>query len=206
MEQIDHEHRELYNDMDSSTDTFIDEDINIDAAEELESDDICQDAERQLGSLGPTEDEPDPFEPSNDLMSQNICVILVAIVCNKPAAHKMGGFGSHSHTNLHTSCWITQADKDKARAFVKDSNLQSLSPLAFAPQYTQLSRLLYFNLVEQIMIDPMHNLFLSLVKTHFYNIWVQSKILWAGHELKVLHEMLANVSTYYCLNPANKVL
>jgi hypothetical protein len=40
-----------------------------------------------------------------------------------------------------------------ARAkFVKD----------YATRYTQLSRLPYFNLVEQIVIDPMHNLFLGM--------------------------------------------
>ncbi|KAG2036333.1 hypothetical protein BDR03DRAFT_1011868 [Suillus americanus] len=61
-----------------------------------------------------------------------------------------------------------------------------------ATRYTQLSHLPYFNLVEQIVIDPMHNLFLGLVKTHFYNIWVQSKILRPNHELDVLHEMLAD--------------
>jgi hypothetical protein len=31
----------------------------------------------------------------------------------------------------------------------------------FATRYTQLSRLPYFNIVEQIIIDPMHNLFLG---------------------------------------------
>jgi hypothetical protein len=61
--------------------------------------------------------------------------------------------------------------------------------------YTQLSRLPYFDLVQQIVIDPMHNLFLGLVKTHFYNIWVQNKILHPNHELAKLHEMLADVST-----------
>ena len=47
-------------------------------------------------------------------------VILVAVVCDKPAAHKIGGFGSHSHTNLCHACWITQADKDKAKAFLQN--------------------------------------------------------------------------------------
>jgi hypothetical protein len=34
---------------------------------------------------------------------------------------------------------------------------------------------------------------IGLVKTHFYHIWVQSKILREKHELRVLHEMLADV-------------
>ncbi|KIJ06688.1 hypothetical protein PAXINDRAFT_158658 [Paxillus involutus ATCC 200175] len=143
-----------------------------------------------------------------------IRVVLVAVVCDKPAAHKVGGFGSHSHTNLCTCCWITQAEKDKARAFVKDAfkprtNIEQrelgeryrmLTTAAarknfvkeHATRYTQLSRLPYFDLVDQIIIDPMHNLFLGLVKTHFYNIWVQGKILRANHELDIFHEMLAD--------------
>jgi len=44
-------------------------------------------------------------------------VILVAVVCDKPAAHKVRGFGSHSHTNFCTLCWITTHDKSKPAAF-----------------------------------------------------------------------------------------
>ncbi|KAG1826357.1 hypothetical protein EV424DRAFT_1345673 [Suillus variegatus] len=62
----------------------------------------------------------------------------------------------------------------------------------FATRYTQLSRLPYFDLVNQVVIDPMHNLFLGLVKTHFYNIWVQGKVLRPNHELTAFHDMLAN--------------
>jgi hypothetical protein len=41
------------------------------------------------------------------------------------------------------------------KTFVKD----------FATRYTQLSRLPYFNIVEQVIIDPMHNLFLGKCAT-----------------------------------------
>jgi hypothetical protein len=44
-------------------------------------------------------------------------VILVAVVCNKPATHKVGGFGSHSHTNFYTLCWISTHDKTKPATF-----------------------------------------------------------------------------------------
>ena len=37
-------------------------------------------------------------------------VALVAVVCDKPAAHKMGGFGSHSHTRFCTRCKVKQSD------------------------------------------------------------------------------------------------
>ncbi|KAG1722490.1 uncharacterized protein EDB91DRAFT_1240213 [Suillus paluster] len=61
-----------------------------------------------------------------------------------------------------------------------------------ATHYTQLACLPYFDLVEQIVINPMHNLFLGLVKTHFYNIWVQNKILQPNHEVTKFHEMIAD--------------
>ncbi|KAG1846632.1 hypothetical protein F4604DRAFT_1688312 [Suillus subluteus] len=112
-------------------------------------------------------------------------VILVAVVCDKPAAHKIGG----------------NEDKDKPQSFQKGgeryrSLTTSSARKAFVKEhttrYTQLSCLPYFDLVEQIVVDPMHNLFLGLVKTHFYNIWVQSKILRANHELNTFHDMLAD--------------
>lgn len=65
-----------------------------------------------------------------------------------------------------------------------------------ATHYTQLSCLPYFDLVQQIVIDPMHNLFLGLVKTYFYNIWVQNKILQPNHELTKWHELLTDVRTF----------
>ncbi|KAG2066579.1 hypothetical protein BDR04DRAFT_1121104 [Suillus decipiens] len=113
------------------------------------------------------------------------------------------------------ACWINIANKDKPSAFTAGAfkvrtneehceldeqycNLTTANACKnfvkeFATRYTQLSRLPYFNIVEQVIIDPMHNLFLGLVKTHFYNIWVQSKILQPTHELQMLHEMLADL-------------
>jgi hypothetical protein len=127
-------------------------------------------------------------------------VILVAVVCDKPAAHKIGGFASHSHTNFCTLCWISVLDKGKPTAFQNEgvsfiflTSYQVLTPTtAFrrrtneehrrlgesyrqlstptarknfvkdhATRYCQLPRLPYFNLVKQIVIDPMHNLFLG---------------------------------------------
>ncbi|KIK79761.1 hypothetical protein PAXRUDRAFT_36357 [Paxillus rubicundulus Ve08.2h10] len=143
-----------------------------------------------------------------------VCVILVAVICDKPAAHKMGGFASHSHTNFCTTCWILLNNKDKEMMFQKGAfkpqtnqeqcNLSEhyhklMNPTQkknfvkeHATCYTQLAHLPYFNLIDQIIIDPMHNLFLGLVKMHFYNIWIQRKILRPNHELAKLHEMLAD--------------
>jgi hypothetical protein len=127
-------------------------------------------------------------------------VVLVAAMCDKPAAHKIGGFASHSHTLFCTLCWITSHDKEKPTAFQKGgmsflfAQCTAIShPTAFRPRtneehrrlgeeyrrlstitarksfvksyatrYTQLSHLPYFSLTEQIVIDPMHNLFLGM--------------------------------------------
>ncbi|KAG2059487.1 hypothetical protein BDR06DRAFT_967985 [Suillus hirtellus] len=105
------------------------------------------------------------------------------VICDKLAAHKLGGFTSHFHTNFCTLFGHGQMKNSKNLNFVKKH----------ATRYAQLSHLPYFNLVEQIVIDPMHNLYLGLVKTHFCNIWVQGKILRANHELNVFHDMLADV-------------
>ncbi|KIO14402.1 hypothetical protein M404DRAFT_18570 [Pisolithus tinctorius Marx 270] len=91
---------------------------------------------------------PTELQPEGRL----VCVALVVVICDKPAAHKIGGFASHSHTYFCTECWISVADKTNPNAFQQG----------------------------------------GLVKTHFYNIWVQSKILQPNHELAMLHSMLTD--------------
>jgi hypothetical protein len=48
-----------------------------------------------------------------------IRIALVAVVCDKPAAHKLGGFGSHSHRYFCTRCWVEQELKATPAAFAK---------------------------------------------------------------------------------------
>ncbi len=48
-----------------------------------------------------------------------IHVAWVAVVCDKPAAHKLGNFGSHSHKFFCTKCWITQEAKATPAAFAR---------------------------------------------------------------------------------------
>ncbi|KAI0736043.1 hypothetical protein C8Q76DRAFT_297214 [Earliella scabrosa] len=64
----------------------------------------------------------------------------------------------------------------------------------YATRWSELARLPYFDMCRMIVIDPMHNLFLGLVKTHFYHIWVQLKIFRKNHELRKLHEVLDKLS------------
>ncbi len=48
---------------------------------------------------------------------RRVRVILAGVICDKPAAHKLGGFGSHAHTFFCTRDWISQAMKATADAF-----------------------------------------------------------------------------------------
>lgn len=85
-----------------------------------------------------------------------------------------------------------------------------------ATRWSELARLPYFDMCRMIVIDPMHNLFLGmcsagettfyviyrpvfegLVKTHFYHIWVQLKILRKSKELRRLHGILERVGACY---------
>ncbi|RXW14351.1 hypothetical protein EST38_g11510 [Candolleomyces aberdarensis] len=145
-------------------------------------------------------------------------VILLCICCDKPAAHKLGGFGSHSHTFFCTRCWIRQSEKADPRSFLKDgfrprhdhehrmhgeayANLTTTKAREDftklnAARWSEFARLPYFDMVRSIIIDPMHNLLLGLVKTHFYHIWVQGKILRPTKELRMLHGILADMPSY----------
>ena len=48
---------------------------------------------------------------------RRVRVILVCVCCDKPAAHKLGGFGAHSHTFFCTRCWIKQSEKATGKSF-----------------------------------------------------------------------------------------
>ncbi|KAH9852401.1 hypothetical protein C2E23DRAFT_860058 [Lenzites betulinus] len=65
---------------------------------------------------GPRETDPDQTQrPGGRLVR----VALVGVFCDKPAAHKIGGFGSHAHTFFCTRDWISQGLKATVAAFTK---------------------------------------------------------------------------------------
>lgn len=53
-------------------------------------------------------------------------VILVGVFCDKPVAHKIGGFGLHTHTFFCTRNWITQGLKATIAAFTKGGKSSAL--------------------------------------------------------------------------------
>lgn len=56
-------------------------------------------------------------------------VALVGIICDKPAAHKLGGFGSHSHRCFCTCCWIEQQDKASPKSFARGGKRRHVNGL-----------------------------------------------------------------------------
>lgn len=48
---------------------------------------------------------------------RRVRVVLLGVICDKPAAHKLGGFGSHSHNLFCTRCWIHKDKKAEPEAF-----------------------------------------------------------------------------------------
>lgn len=50
-------------------------------------------------------------------------VALVAVVCDKPAAHKLGGFGAHSHHLFCTKCWVNKDAKASPASFQENGML-----------------------------------------------------------------------------------
>ncbi|KAK0470420.1 uncharacterized protein EV420DRAFT_1616565 [Desarmillaria tabescens] len=150
----------------------------------------------------------------------------IGVICDKPAAHKLGGFGSHSHTNFCHHCWISLSEKQTAAAFQSDackprSHEEQFTLMkeylallnetqwktfvsTYATRWCELARLPYFDVCRMIVIDPMHNLLLGLVKTHFYNIWIQLNVLHKNKELRHFHDILVqlNIPAYLGRLPA----
>ncbi|CDO74258.1 hypothetical protein BN946_scf184642.g3 [Trametes cinnabarina] len=66
----------------------------------------------------------------------------------------------------------------------------------FGTRWTVFSRLPYFDVTRMMVIDPMHNLLLGVVKTQWYSRWIKGGALRADteagnkRELSVLHDFL----------------
>lgn len=145
-------------------------------------------------------------------------VILVVLACDKPAAHKLGGFGSHAHRLFCTKCWVSQADKATPKSFLRDGFRQrtdkehrammdeylkcgtATARAAFvtlnATRYAELSRLPYFDICQMVVIDPMHNLFLGKPTIDV------SECLMANKGPQVLSRHISIISGYKIISSA----
>jgi hypothetical protein len=116
---------------------------------------------------------------------------LIAVVCDLPAARKLGGFASFHHQHFCSVChctkfkegygstdyesWHRRTDSEcrkfsEAFAQAPDAASQNAVFEASGIRYSELSRLPYFDLARCIVVDAMHNLFLGLIREHFHNI------------------------------------
>ncbi|KAF7372541.1 alcohol dehydrogenase [Mycena venus] len=111
---------------------------------------------------------------------------------------KVGGFSDHRATNFPcTRCKISHKDiqtpagmkvdafprrdnqehRAKAAEYSKISEDDKKARDAFASlygsRYFELSRLTYFDPIRQIIIDPMHCIFLGLIKTNWLDAWIR---------------------------------
>ncbi|KAI0764182.1 hypothetical protein BD413DRAFT_494895 [Trametes elegans] len=150
---------------------------------------------------------PGPKETDPDQTQQYVNILVT---------HKMGGFGSHAHTFFCTRDWISKGLKATLVAFThggfaartndhhrrmmaeyrakETRHAQEEYAQAYATRWSALARLPYFDMVRMIVVDPMHNLFLGLVKTHFYHIWIQLRIFRKTKELRRFHDILAKLN------------
>ncbi|KAF5332890.1 hypothetical protein D9758_017886 [Tetrapyrgos nigripes] len=115
-------------------------------------------------------------------------VILICVICDKPAAHKLGGFGSHSHTFFCTRCWIKLSEKATAAAFQKNAFMPRThrQHAAHGHQYSNLD-------TKKAREDFVKQHAARLVKNHFYSIWILFKVLRKTQELKRFHDILSQI-------------
>jgi hypothetical protein len=116
---------------------------------------------------------------------------LIAVICDLPAARKVGGFAAFSHMHFCSVCHCHRKKEgygntnydgwkrrtaDECRTFAEqykaaenEKERQSIFDSA-GLRWSELLRLPYFDPARFIVVDAMHNLFLGLVKEHFDGI------------------------------------
>ncbi|KAJ7703334.1 hypothetical protein B0H17DRAFT_1194520 [Mycena rosella] len=129
---------------------------------------------------------------------RRVRVILVAVCCDHPAMCKVGGFSDHKSSDFPcTRCHIKHDDiqthaglrvdafpardgeqhKKESAEYAKipedNKKVRDAFARAFGTRYFQFSRLTYFDPVRQIIIDPMHCIFLGIVKTQWLDAWIK---------------------------------
>lgn len=120
-----------------------------------------------------------------------VFIALVLVVCDLPGARKLVGFASHRHNYFCAVCWCTRKEPGYANYEVdewnrrdyhdwrlhaekyKDAETAQDADSIFDTSGCRWSALLdlpYFDPSRFVVVDPMHNLFLGLIKEHFHEI------------------------------------
>lgn len=120
-----------------------------------------------------------------------ILCALIVVICDSPAARKVGGFASFGQENFCTFCRCTKTEhtygstdigswrnrtNEECRIFA-DRFRNATSAKAAAStfdktgmRWSELLRLPYYDPSRFLVVDPMHSLFLGLIKEHFQGI------------------------------------
>ncbi|KAF7359564.1 alcohol dehydrogenase [Mycena venus] len=129
---------------------------------------------------------------------RHVRVILVCVCCDHPAMCKVGGFSGHKSNKWPCPrCNITHKEIQTPRGmkvggfpardgaqhcreaaeYAKIDEDDHAARDAFARMYGtrffEFSRLPYFDPVRQIIVDPMHCIFLGIIKTQWFDGWVK---------------------------------
>lgn len=116
---------------------------------------------------------------------------LILVVCDLPAARKFAGFASFKHEHFCSVCQCNLTDhgyedfeyqewqrrkrdtcrRQAERYHTAETKKQAKSSFdVTGVRWSELWRLPYFDPTKHLVVDPMHNLFLGLIKEHFQGI------------------------------------
>ena len=116
---------------------------------------------------------------------------LIVVICDLPVACKIGGFSACSHEYFCSVCWCNKMQdgysnfdsakwkrrtNEDCRQFAErfhaatDAKSAASSFDRTGLQWSELLRLPYYDPTRFLVVDPMHNLFLGLIKEHFQGI------------------------------------
>lgn len=124
-------------------------------------------------------------------MGRLILCVLIAVICDLPAARKTAGFAASSHEHFCAIChctrrregygstdistWQWRSNNEcraQATSFLNAPDEKTRQAIfdASGVRWSELLRLPYFDPTQFVVVDSMHNLFLGLIKTHFEDI------------------------------------
>jgi hypothetical protein len=116
---------------------------------------------------------------------------LILVICDLPAARKVGGFSGPKQEYFCSVCWCNQTQhgykdidhiawerrtNEECRNFAERYRSATNEKAAASSfdrtglRWSELLRLPYYDPTRFLVVDPMHNLFLGLIKEHFQGI------------------------------------
>ncbi|KIM35125.1 hypothetical protein M413DRAFT_40765, partial [Hebeloma cylindrosporum] len=118
---------------------------------------------------------------------RRIRAALIAVICDLIAARKISAFGSPTCEHFCTFCHVLRSEggwynanrdswtwrtNEECRSFAsmhkgaKDEKARDRVFNSSGIRHSELERLPYFDVTKSLVVDPMHNLLLGLVKEH----------------------------------------